>query len=144
MKADAPKKRQSKIYITEADKWKIATYCIEHKCVVLDKEGRFSRFRMRVSDICFELNACPFELPKIKEYAVKHSMDFYNIVLDLTGKMPEVPLQDTVQDDILKAENTKLKQRISDLEKLIATLFDHVKVTYARIDGIITKVMNRD
>lgn len=122
MKQDAPKARKAKTYLSETDKWNIAKYCIEHKCVVLDKDGRFLRFRMAIRSICEELNPNWVGNSPLKEWAVKSSMEFYNTVLDLTGKMPDVPVQDTVQDDILKAENAKLSKRVEDLKKAVQTM----------------------
>lgn len=145
MKADAPKRvRKKAVRLSDAEKWLLAIYCIENKCVNMSKEGKFANFRMFVTQVTREINEKMIVDGVITEAHIKDAMSFYNEILDLTGKMPTVPIQDNVQDDILKAENAKLRDQLDNYKRVIRTLVDHVirgaEDTNKRISTVVSKI----
>lgn len=121
---DTTTKKRKQTHLDEPQKWQIAKYCIESKVVTLGKDGKFSNWRVQQSKSAEEINQWNIEesigLPKLSSYHTKNSIDFYNLVADLTQNLPTVPpQQETVEADMLKAEIARLKSELSTaIEKI--------------------------
>lgn len=114
----APKK--TALRLSNSDKWKIATYCIENRCVVQDikiPEHPFTEWRVGFAQTVKEINNSDLNLPEeINVVHVKGAIEFYNEVCILTNKMPvPPPVQDTVREDMLVAELSRLKIDLTNL-----------------------------
>lgn len=139
------RKRKPPVFLTEQEKWAIAVYCIENKCVMIDNEGKFTRYRMFFKHIKEEVESLIGK--QVNEYHIKDSMDFYHTINDIVKLVPHVPLQESVQEDQLKAElqrvmasRDELARRVEALEflygKTVMLLEDSAKkmVTLYRTD----------
>jgi hypothetical protein len=126
MLQESPRKMRGKaIRLTELEKWTVATYCIENKCVMIDKEGKFTRYRMMMKHIVDEVTSLLGK--KVNDYHIKDSMQFYDTICEITKLMPNIPAQDSAEEEVLKQElqraqlvNDEMGRRNKALEMLYA------------------------
>lgn len=103
--------RANSIHLSESQMWDVAKYLIEHKGVVQDEHGDFLKFRVSKKTLGEEVSK-EFNLI-IGAYQVEKCIKFHDIICKLVGQKPIVPPpQESVQEDILKTENKKLKEEI--------------------------------
>lgn len=118
--------KRTQTYLSNKERWAIATYCIENRCVIQDvhaypKDGPqpafipFTLWRVKKKNVCVEIkNDC--DGLKISEHHLNQSIEFYNEVCELTGKYPVIPpIEDTVEKDMLTVENKRLKNDIKEI-----------------------------
>ena len=102
--------------LIDEQKWEIAKYCIQTRNVIIGPDGKFSNWRVTQTKSAEEVNtwneAEIMGLPKVTAYSCKISLDFYNLVADLTNNLPVVPPQESVQEDMLKIEIEKLNNEL--------------------------------
>lgn len=117
------KVRKSAIHLSNSQKWQVATFCIENKCVIPDPTLNEIKFIWRVkrTQTCKEISEHLFE---INENHLDQSINFYLEVCEITKKMPSIPpIQDTVEMDRLTAQNKRLENDIKE----ITTKFDQMQ-----------------
>lgn len=136
----APLTKKRSIYLTNQQKWEIAKYCIENKCVRQNNGKLFNFWRVTPKVSAEEVNNWndreQISFPTVNEYHIKSSVDFYNEVCLMTDNLPEVPKHESVQEEILKIEITKLNQRIEKLQQAALDFAATMKVCKDRFDQI--------
>lgn len=129
--------KRKQTYLSNTDRWLVATFCIENRCVIQDIDPRaekgpgftpFTLWRVTKKTACEEVNR---ELKMdCSSHHLEQSIAFYNEVCVLTQSHPNVPaIQDTVEMDMLTAENKRLKTDIQE----ITEEFSKLKTTYNAI-----------
>lgn len=123
--------RANAIHLTYAQRWQVAKYCIEHKGVTQGEDGKFTNFRVGQSTLVREFNESGADFV-VSIHSIKESMNFYNIVAELTNNLPEIPKQDENNTEIIasyekaittiETEKNKLKKIIDDQNVVIANL----------------------
>lgn len=129
-KSGEARKQRPSFFMSDKDKWELAKYLIENKMVALDKDGKFIKYRMFVKDIVEEVNTLEVlgkDRPIKGDHQLRSCMEFYQNMNEFLGNPIRVPVQETVQDDMLKAElakvmteRDKLHMRVEHLEQLYA------------------------
>lgn len=136
-------------YLTNAQKWEIALYCIENRNVIQDadpknkKEGLpFTLWRVNKSQTAKEINTNPnMGYPEISAHHIETSIGFYNEVCQLIKRWPDPPpVQDTVEMDRMAAIIVKLENdvkacnlRLQESNKII----DAYKAIFNKISLLI-------
>lgn len=117
------------VYVTNADRYKIAKYLIENNYIIQDPtipEKPFTIWRIIKSIALSELKNSNLELPNINVYHLNQCIDFYNEIAILTHKMPEPPpIQDTVEMDRLTAAIKQKELIIDEQRKIIEEFIKH-------------------
>lgn len=119
----ATKIKRKQTYLSNTDRWVIATFCIENRCVIQDIDLRvekgnkfipFTLWRVTKKTACEEVNR---ELKlECSSHHLDQSVAFYNEVCLLTGSHPVVPpVQDTVEMDMLTAANKRLENDLKEV-----------------------------
>ncbi len=131
------KTRKKATFLSDGQKWAVAKWCIENKCVIQDihayKEAQpsfipFTLWRVTRKQAIEELYN--EQGLKLTTHHLEQSVNFYNNICELTGSHPNVPaVQDTVEMDMLTAENKRLKNDIKE----ITDEFTKMKNTYNSI-----------
>ena len=115
------KVRKEPVRLTMQEKWEVARYMIESKLVTVDTEGKFTRFRNFEKDILAEINEV--ELLPGKElsggFHLKDSLEFYHTCCTITNNLPKIPIQDSVQEEMLKIELHKVMRERDELSKTL-------------------------
>ena len=138
---DEPKKgKRKQTYLSDIEKWLIATYCIEHKCVMVDRDGKFTRLRMFLTSIMEEINTEKVIDHKITEHHIKTSLEFFNSVVELTKCLPKVPPQESLQEEILKIEVQRKTREADELAKKVETLEQLYANAVIRLENVATQL----
>lgn len=124
--------RTKAIYLTEAQMWKVAKYCIENKGVSQGPDGKFTNFRVVKGQLAKE---CSKDLFNVTPHGIDKSIIFYNTVCELTNNLAIVPPQESVEATMLKIEQEKLNKNIETLEKAVSDLAATNKLLTARISN---------
>ena len=128
---DGKKQRKEPVRLDMFEKWEVAKYMIEQKLVTVDDKGRLTRFRNFEKDIIEEINELEV-IPNKKltgGFHLKDSLDFYYVVCTLTNNLPKIPLQDSVQEEMLKVE---LHKAMNERDELNRTL-DAMNYLFAKV-----------
>lgn len=111
--SEKPKRSKApSIFLTEQQKWEVATYCIENRGVVQEPNGKFTVYRVGQTQLAKEVSENLF---KVNNSHIVSSMQFYNTVCELTANLPVVPQQESMQEEMLRIEIIKLKTQIDNL-----------------------------
>jgi len=132
-KTENPKTRKQ-TYLSNKQKWEVASYCIEHRCVIQDIDPKekispdkfypHDLWRVTVTQTVNEINKENIEgMPVLKLHHIKSSVEFFNEICELTGKFPEPSaVISTVEMDQLVVRNTQLENTIKGVQKTTASL----------------------
>lgn len=136
------RKKAPSIRLRDDEKWFIATYCIEERLVGADPDGKFTRYRMYLKDIVEEINNSKLIERTINEYHVKDSMGFWRNINELTKIVPKVPIQESVQEEILKIELNKKMQECATQAKRIEMLELLYASTVVKMEDLAKKMQS--
>lgn len=155
-KTETTKRKQ--LYLSNEEKWEIAKWCIENKCVIQDihaykEQGPafipFTLWRVRKNQAKTELNRLIKSQNENKEYTEHHlniSVQFYNEICELTGSHPNVPaIEDTVEMDILTAKVKRQENEIKEIAEKYATLqsaYDAVMKSHGTLFQAMRNIAN--
>lgn len=124
--------KRKQVYLSNAQKWEMAKWCIENKCVIQDihaYKGKgpvfipFTLWRVKKIQACKELNAEMGGVPDYTEHHLNISVQFYNEICELTQSHPNVPaIEDTVEMDILTAKVKRQENEIKEIAEKYANL----------------------
>lgn len=116
--------KRKQTYLSNKEKWDVAKWLIENKCVVQDvhayKEAApafipFTLWRVKKITAITEINDA-FGAGLITQHHLDQSIAFYNEICELTGNHPNVPpIQDTVEMDMLTAQVKRLENDIKEI-----------------------------
>ncbi len=124
------RKKNPAVFLTDHDKWELAKYMIENKLVYLDKEGKFIKFRMFVKGIIEEVKSLDrFKDMNIRDHQLRVALGFYETVNSILGHPISVPIQDSLQEDMLKIELSKVMTERDKLRKQV----DNMNQLYAKV-----------
>jgi hypothetical protein len=129
--------KRKQTYLTNTDMWKVATFLIESRCIVQDPVTKaFTLWRVPKIISCQEVNNdTSLNIPTITPHHLAKSLEFYNEIAILTNNLPDVPpIQDTVKEDMLAAEVSKLKDKITSLQAII----EEYKLSISKAVGILS------
>lgn len=140
MLTTSPISKKKSIYLTNSQKWEIAKYCIENKCVRQNQGKLFNYWRVTPKIAAEEINNWvkqeSINIPIVNEYHIKSSIDFYNEICTLTNNLPEIPKNESVQEEILKIEIQKLNDKILKLQEAQKDYAATITVCKKRFDEI--------
>lgn len=140
MLSTSPVAKKKSIYLTNPQKWEIAKYCIENKCISQRDNKAFTYWRVHPKVAAEEINNWirdnQYDIPNVNEYHTKNSVDFYNEICLMTNNLPEIPKQESVQEEMLKIEIQKLNGKIEKLQETAKDFAATMKVCKDRFDQI--------
>lgn len=142
MKVDTKRKQ---VYLTNSQKYEIASFCIENRNVIQDIDPRieiekdkfypYTIWRVKQSHTAKEFNDKMGAMwPTISTHHIVASIEFFNEICELTGRLPEPKaVQETVEMDMLKIENVKLSNLVAVQNKQAE---ENAKLTVALTEKI--------
>lgn len=150
-----PETKRKQVYLSNRQKWEIAKWCIENKCVIQDihayKEASpafipFTLWRVKKKQACLELNEyLPLqENIEATDHHLTISVQFYNEVCELTGSHPNVPaIEDTVEKDMLVATNKRLENdlvKVTQEYQKLQSAYNSIMKNYGAYFGILRQI----
>lgn len=131
-------------YLNNKQKWEVACFCVEHRNVIQDydpkqiEENKFypySIWRVGKAQTAKEINGANLEnFPKISDYHVSGSINFYNEVCELTQHYPKPnPIQDTVEMDIMRVKNIKLERELEEISSQYNKIINNIKNSESKL-----------
>jgi len=124
------KQKAKSIFLTKRQLWDVDKYCIENKGVAPDPQtGRFDKFRISKKKLANEISLLHF---KCNYNHIGQAMEFYSDCLELTENLAKVPVQTSVQEDMLNVEIAKKDMEITALKNQLDALKENLKAYIAR------------
>ena len=122
--------KRKQTYLSNKEKWEVAKWAIENKCVVQDIHAYkdqgpafipFTLWRVRKNQASKEAGEALGS--NFTDYHMTSAINFYNEICELTGSHPNVPaIQDTVEMDMLKVANKRLENDVKEITAKFSTL----------------------
>ena len=143
--------KKKQLFLSNKEKWEIAKWLIEGRFVVQDVHAYkdqgpafipFSLWRMKKTQSAVE--AKEIFGADLSPHHLSSSIDFYNEICELTGSHPNVPpIEDTVEKDMLVAENKRLKkdqEEITNEYQKLQTAYNAVMRQYGAYFSTLRKI----
>lgn len=122
--------RANAVYLSIAQLWTVAKFCIENKGVTLASDGSYT-FRVNSTTLAKE-----FTEFSLTAHHIKKAMDFYVDVCKLTNNMPKIPAPEMDSEletgykqalALLEKEKDGLIKTVADQNDIIANLLHNMQ-----------------
>lgn len=131
---DGKPDRKSPVRLTLEEKWAIVSYCIEHRNII-NHDGEIL-YRVQQAQTAKEVNQQKVVSREVTGHHVSDAIDTCKRICFLTKNMPFQTPQDSVNEDILKAEITTLKLKLGEQIKETANQASRVYALTRVIQGV--------